>query len=252
MSSEGRPGVLITGATGSIGACLVRAFATRGYFVGVHCHSQEDKARQLLEEVRRLDSDGVVLVADLTKSESAVSMVDNFLESSPRVDALVNNTGRNHDRLLYYMEESHWKDTLALNLESVFTVTRKVLPAMVSERRGSIINISSLSGLRGLAGQTAYAAAKAGLLGFTRSLAREVGRFNIRVNAVAPGAVRTNLGDDSNTFSLSEMSSEMERDIAAKLPHPGMVRFKPDQSGLRCLRRPLKQAMVLSRSRRRA
>ena len=143
-----------------------------------------------------MDSDGVVLVADLTESESAVSMVDDFLESSPRIDTLVNNTGRNHDRLLYYMEESHWKDTLALNLESVFTVTRKVLPAMVSERRGSIINISSLSGLRGLAGQTAYAAAKAGLLGFTRSLAREVGRFNIRVNAVAPGAIASAAVDE--------------------------------------------------------
>jgi len=154
------------------------------------------------------------------------------------------------------LSDESFDRVISVNLKGVFNAMKHACKAMErSGEGGVVISTASTAALCGGgrdAATPAYTAAKGGVVAMTRSLAVEYGIHNIRVNAVAPGAVRTNLGDDSNTFSLSEMSSEMERDIAAKLPHPGMVRFKPDQSGLRCLRRPLKQAMVLSRSRRRA
>jgi 3-oxoacyl-[acyl-carrier protein] reductase len=174
-----------------LGAALVRAFAARGYFVGIHCRARLEHAEALLGEARALGGDGTCLQADLTGAGSAGELVERFLEAAPRIDVLVNNAGGNKDQLLYYMSEEDWDRALALNLDPVFTVTRRALPAMVRERSGSIISISSISGLAGLAGQTAYAAAKAGVHGFTRALAREVGRFNIRANAIAPGAIES-------------------------------------------------------------
>lgn len=189
--NEPRPGVLITGATGTLGVALVRAFARRGYFLGIHHRSRTERAETLLEETRELGGDGILLRADLTDERAAVEVVDAFRAATPRVDALVNNAGGNDDRLLHYTEKEHWDEALRLNLDPVYSVTRRVLPSMVQERRGSIISISSIAALKGLPGQTAYAAAKAGVHGFTRSLAREVGRFGIRVNAIAPGAIRS-------------------------------------------------------------
>ncbi|MBI4583738.1 MAG: SDR family oxidoreductase [Planctomycetes bacterium] len=192
MSADPRPSVLITGATGALGAALVRCFAARRYFVGIHCCRQRERAESLLEEARSRGGDGVVLQADLGIGGGAGPLAEAFLEAAAgRIEALVNGAGGNLDRLLYYMGEEEWRRTLSLNLEAVFAVTRQVLPAMISERRGSIINLSSISGLTGLAGQTAYAAAKAGVHGFTRALAREVGRFGIRANAIAPGAIQS-------------------------------------------------------------
>lgn len=194
--NEPRPGVLITGATGSLGIALAHAFARQGYFLGIHHLSRHERAEKLLEETRELGGDGILLRGDLTDETRAVEMVDAFKAATPRIDALVNNVGGNDDRLLHYTEKEHWDKALRLNLDPVYSVTRRVLPSMVQERRGAIISISSIAALKGLPGQTAYAAAKAGVHGFTRSLAREVGRFSIRVNAIAPGAIRSPAVDE--------------------------------------------------------
>ena len=216
--------VLVTGATGALGGALVRVFAARGYFIGIHFHSQEERANRLLDEVRELGGDGVTLLADLTEGFSrdaearrttvtpatasgAEALVTDFLAHVPRIDVLVNNAGGNDDRLLYYTDASSWRAMLSLNLDAVYAVTRKAVTAMVSERAGAIVNVSSISGIVGLAGQTAYAAAKAGVHGFTRALAREVGRFNIRVNAVAPGAVQSDAVDALTDDQLAWMET---------------------------------------------
>lgn len=201
MSTPSR--ILLTGATGTIGQALVKILAARGAFIGLQYRSDPAAAEALLEEVRQAGGDGVTLPADLLDGERLESLVDDFVAAAGGLDALINNAGGNADKLLYFIEPEEWETTLALNLSSVYRITRQALKVLVEQRSGSIVNISSISALKGLPGQTSYAAAKAGLHGFSRALAREVGRFNIRVNVVCPGAIASP--------SVDELTEERRR-----------------------------------------
>ncbi len=184
-------GVLITGATSPIGAAMVTAFARDRWRIGIHFHSDEDGARALEASAHDAGAAGVVVIGgDLTDADAAAAAVTAFTAGGP-LDALVNNAGRSGDKLLVFTEPADWDRLIAANLRSLYAVSRAAVRAMVARRAGSIVNVSSVGALRGLAGQSAYAAAKAGVHGFTRSLAREVGRFGIRVNALAPGAIES-------------------------------------------------------------
>jgi 3-oxoacyl-[acyl-carrier protein] reductase len=183
------PGVIITGATGTIGRALVEEFAGAGWFVGIACRSDESAGAALLEEVRAAGGAGSSHRGDLTVEGEAARIVSEFLAACPAIDALVNNAGESRDQLFWFSGPADWRAAIEANLMTAFAMTRAALPEMVSRRAGSIVSISSLSGLEGLRGHTAYGAAKAGLHGFTRSLAREVGRMGIRVNAIAAGAI---------------------------------------------------------------
>jgi 3-oxoacyl-[acyl-carrier protein] reductase len=192
MASEaGSPGkaVLVTGASGVLGTAMARAFAEDGWFVGVHSRTGGDAAAAALAEVRSRETEGVLLAGDLTREEDSERVFAGFIEAAGRIDALVNNAGLSADELLFYMKREDWDRVLSANLDTLFGLTRLAVKAMIPGRSGRIINIASASGLLGLAGQTHYAAAKAGVIGFTRALAREVGRFGILANAVAPGAI---------------------------------------------------------------
>ena len=184
-----RKTVLITGASGVLGSAMARAFAGDGWLVGVHSKRGGDAAAAVLSDMRSREVEGVVLEGDLTRKEDSERVFAGFLEVASRLDVLVNNAGVSADELLFYMQREDWDRVLSANLDTLFDLTRLAVKTMIPERSGRIINISSASGLLGLAGQTHYAAAKAGVIGFTRALAREVGRFGILVNAVAPGAI---------------------------------------------------------------
>lgn len=185
------PGVLITGATGVIGQALVRRFAEAGGFVGIHYHRDEETARRLLEEVEQAGGRGDTFGVDLTDAASTAETVREFLRNHAGIETLVNNAGLSRDQLFLFVEPDGWREVLDANLTSLHVITQCFMRTMIPRRRGCVINISSVSALRGLTGQAVYAAAKSGVIGLTRALAREFGRHDIRVNAIAPGAIES-------------------------------------------------------------
>jgi len=176
--------VLVTGATGSLGTAIVRYFAQNGYFVYIHYKSQKEKALALLEEIEH----GEILQFDITQKEE----VKQALESL-HVNVLVNNAGITKDKLFFFMEDEDWSEVMDANLNSLFYVTKQILPHMIKEKAGSIVNVSSISGLVGNGGQVNYSTTKGGIIAFTKSLCAEVARYNIRVNAVAPGVIESEM-----------------------------------------------------------
>lgn len=190
--------VLVTGATGSLGQAIVRYFANEGYFVYIHYRSQHEKAQQLLEEIHHK---GDLIACDLSDKE-AIKTAFGSLE----VDVLVNNAGITKDKLFFFMEEEEWSDVMDANLNSLFYVTKQILPSMMKAKSGSIVNVSSISGLVGNGGQVNYSATKGGINAFTKALCVEVARYNIRVNAVAPGVIE------------SEMIHNVDKNITQIIP----------------------------------
>lgn len=189
--------VLVTGATGYIGQAIVRYFANNNYFVYIHYKSKKDKALALLEEIKN----GEIIQFDITQKEE----VKQALESL-HVNVLVNNAGITKDKLFFFMEEEEWSNVMDANLNSLFYVTKQILPNMIKEKAGSIVNISSISGLVGNGGQVNYSTTKGGIIAFTKALCVEVARYNIRVNAVAPGVIE------------SEMIHNVDKNITNMIP----------------------------------
>jgi 3-oxoacyl-[acyl-carrier protein] reductase len=182
---------LVTGATSPLGSAITRALAQDGGVLGIHYRRHEDAAVRLAAECRALGASAVLLPGDLAEASGAQAVLARFLEAAGRLDVLVNNAGLARHDLLFYMERETWDAVLRANLDTVFEMSRLAVKEMIPARGGRILTISSASGLLGLPGQTHYAAAKAAIHGFTRALAREVGRFGILVNAVAPGAIES-------------------------------------------------------------
>jgi 3-oxoacyl-[acyl-carrier protein] reductase len=181
--------VLVTGGSRGIGRSVAVAFADPGAFVGINYRREADAAAEALAEVRRRGADGMTLQADVTDLSQVRAMVGTLAARGGGIDVLVNNAGVNRDGLLAMMDPQDWDAVLDLNLKGVFHCCKAVGRVLMTQRRGAIVNVSSLSGIIGLPGQTNYAAAKGGVNALTRSLAQEMGRFGVRVNAVAPGLV---------------------------------------------------------------
>ena len=184
---------LVTGAGRGIG----RAIATHLAELGAHVYAvarSEDQLKSVVEEIEEAGGTATAWPADLSDTDQAVQVGERFAKLS-KPGILVNNAGITRDTLLLRMKDEQWDDVLNLNLRSAFLLSRAVSRSMLKARYGRIINITSVVGIRGNAGQSNYAASKAGLIGFTRSLARELGARNVTVNAVAPGYIETEMTD---------------------------------------------------------
>lgn len=204
---------LVTGGSRGIGAAIVRLLAQRGASVGFCYRQQAEKARALALQTQAETGQPVVAVqADVSDKEQLQAAIEQVRQSLGDIDILVNNAGVVRDTLFLRMDEHKWDEVINTNLRGTFLCTKLVVPMMLAKRWGRIINISSIVGLIGNVGQTNYAAAKAALIGFTKSLAKELGSRNITVNAVAPGFIVTDM-----TASLpEEVRNRYEAQIALR------------------------------------
>ncbi len=184
---------LVTGSSRGIGAAVAQELARRGSSVVVNYRSDQEGAEAVCAAIRQEGGTCHLRQADVSSPVDAAALVQAVLQEHGRIDILVNNAGLTRDGLLISMKDEDWNTVIQTNLTSVYQVTRPVVRRMLRQRAGRIVNITSVIGLMGQAGQTNYAASKAGLLGFTKSLARELGSRGITVNAVAPGFIPTAL-----------------------------------------------------------
>ena len=185
--------VVITGASRGIGAELARRCAKEGACVVVNYKSDDESANALLKEISEYNSNCIAVKADVTKKEDVSKLYEVVKAKYGHVEVLINNAGICTDNLIQMMTEEQWESVLGTNLTGPFLCSRIFSKMMLHQRFGKIINISSLKGIEGCAGQTNYSASKAGLIGFTKALAKELGMYNIAVNAVCPGFIVTDL-----------------------------------------------------------
>jgi 3-oxoacyl-[acyl-carrier protein] reductase len=186
---------LVTGASGTLGAAMAQALAQAGFRVVVHYHRGQESARRVVESILAAQGESLALAADLASQPEAAALFEQIEKRFGPIDCLVNNAGINRDGLLAFMAEEQWNEVINTNLRATYVCSRLAVMGMMRSGGGSICNIVSPSGVRGQAGQCNYAASKGGIIAFTKSLAREVGRFNIRVNAVCPGVVPSPMSD---------------------------------------------------------
>jgi 3-oxoacyl-[acyl-carrier protein] reductase len=188
--------VLVTGSSRGIGAEIAVKAATAGATVAVHYRTSEDGAHLTVERARRLGVDADAFQADLTNSAQAEALVGHAIDRFGRLDGLVNNAGQTQVGPFLDIAPEEWNDVLATDLTAAFHTCRAALPHMVERGSGCIVNVASRLGQMGIAETAAYSAAKAGVIGLTRALAREFGPKGIRINAVAPGPIETDMTTD--------------------------------------------------------
>ena len=184
---------IITGGTRGIGRAITLRLAEEGANIAFTFRSNSEQATELKAALEKTGSKVIAIQADASKYEEAQQIASQVEDSFGKIDILVNNAGITRDKSLMSMSKDDWHNVLDTNLDSVFNYSRSVIVKMLKQKSGDIINISSYSGVRGQAGQTNYSASKAGMIGFTRSLAKEVAPYNIRVNAIAPGFIETEM-----------------------------------------------------------
>ena len=201
---------LVTGASRGIGRAVALRLAAEGVKVAVNYNSGEAPAQQLVDKISAQGGEALPLQADVAEEAQVKSMVAQVRKQWGRVDILVNNAGIRKDRLLMRMTTGEWDEPINVNLRGAFFCTKAVLPLMVRQRRGRIINMSSVVGVAGNPGQANYAASKAALIGLTKSVAKEVARRNITANALAPGYILTGM--------VEELSDDLKQMILDRVP----------------------------------
>lgn len=201
---------VITGASRGIGREIALKYAKEGANIVLNYRNSETEALQLKEELDRLGSDTLIVKANVSKFEEAENLIKKAKEAFGRVDILVNNAGITKDNLIMRMKEEDFDSVIDVNLKGAFNCLKAVTPIMIKQKSGKIINMSSVVGVIGNAGQVNYCASKAGLIGMTKSLAREIGGKNINVNAIAPGFIDTDM-----TKVLSE---DQKKNIISQVP----------------------------------
>jgi len=199
--------VLVTGGSRGIGRAICIRMAALGYYVLVNYKSNTEEANKTLALIKQNGGDGELLQFDVADKGDIQEILAEWIAANPEnyIEVLVNNAGIRDDSLMAWMADEQWDHVLKTNLDSFFYVTRLVLNSMLGQKYGRIINVVSLSGLKGLAGQTNYSAAKAGVIGATKALSQEVGRQGITVNALAPGFIKTDMTEDLNEKELKSL-----------------------------------------------
>ena len=209
---------LVTGASRGLGRAIALKLAEDGAKVALNYRDSEGPAREVAELIAKMGGTTILLRADVAKKDSARSMVAQVLEQWKRLDILVNNAGITRDKSMKKLTDEDWTEVIATNLNSVYYCTSAAVPAMIDQRFGRIVNISSFVGQAGNFGQTNYSASKGGVIAFTKSAAIELAKHNITVNAIAPGFTETDM--------LAKVAPAVREQILAKIP---MGRFgKPD------------------------
>jgi 3-oxoacyl-[acyl-carrier protein] reductase len=179
--------VLVTGATGDIGAAIVKEYSEHGYYIYIHYNSNKKKAQELLEEVQFAE----IVRFDLNNKEEILSALEPI-----DVDVMVHCAGIIRDSLFFFMDHEDWESVINTNLNSLFYISKVISRKMMQHKSGSIVNVASVSGITGNVGQANYSASKGGVIAFTKTLAVELGRYNIRVNALAPGIIESEMIQD--------------------------------------------------------
>ncbi|MCH2021416.1 MAG: 3-oxoacyl-[acyl-carrier-protein] reductase [Saprospiraceae bacterium] len=187
---------IITGGSRGIGSAMVKKFAEHGAHVAFTYRSSLENAKKIIEESKIFGTKIKAYSSDASSFEQTQELISEVLKEFGTIDILINNAGITRDNLLMRMTEDNWDDVMNNNLKSIYNFTKCIMRPMLKARGGSIINISSIVGLKGNAGQANYAASKAGIIGFTKSIAQEVGSRNIRCNAIAPGFIATDMTEN--------------------------------------------------------
>lgn len=197
---------LVTGASRGIGRACALKLAKMGYNILINYLANENAAMELLSEVKCCGVEGELLRFDVADKEQVGDVLEKWMEQNPDkpIDVLVNNAGIRKDNLMFWMSDVDWSSVVSTSLDGTFYVTRPIVKMMMSRKFGRIINIVSLSGQKGMAGQTNYSAAKAGVIGLTKALSLECARKRVTVNAVAPGFIQTDMTGELNEAELSK------------------------------------------------
>jgi 3-oxoacyl-[acyl-carrier protein] reductase len=197
--------VIVTGGTRGIGRAIALELARQGADVAFTYLKSTEQANALVDEIKNNGTRAMAVQSDSSDFNQSKQMIDGVLKNFGRVDVLVNNAGITRDKALMMMSEEDWHKVIDTNLNGVFNCTRAVIVSMMKQKSGSIINISSVSGVVGMARQVNYSSSKAGMIGFTKALATEVARYGITVNAVAPGFIETDMVEALDKKYLEEM-----------------------------------------------
>ncbi len=201
---------LITGATRGIGKQIAIKFAKEGYDIAINYRKENEELENVKAEIERNNVKCLAVQGDVSNFEDTKRFVDEVINEFGAIDVLVNNAGITKDMLILRMQKEDFESVINVNLTGTFNVTKNVVPYMMKKRNGRIINISSVVGISGNPGQTNYSASKAGIIGFTKSLAKEMASRNILVNAVAPGFIETDM--------TSILKDEVKAEIAKNIP----------------------------------
>mgnify|MGYP002707622366 FL=1 len=201
---------LITGATRGIGKQIAITLAKQGYNIALNYRKENEELENTKKEIEKIGVQILAVKGDVANFEDCENFVKQVIERFGQIDVLVNNAGITKDMLLMRMKKEDFEQVIDTNLVGTFNVTKNVVPYMMKARSGRIINISSVVGISGNAGQTNYSASKAGIIGFTKSLAKEIASRNILVNAVAPGFIETNMTD--------VLKDDVKQKIAKNIP----------------------------------
>lgn len=201
---------LITGATRGIGKQIAITLAKQGYNIALNYRKENEELENTKKEIEEIGVQVLAVKGDVANFEDCENFVKQVIERFGQIDVLVNNAGITKDMLLMRMKKEDFEQVIDTNLVGTFNVTKNVVPYMMKARSGRIINISSVVGISGNAGQTNYSASKAGIIGFTKSLAKEIASRNILVNAVAPGFIETNMTD--------VLKDDVKQEIAKNIP----------------------------------